>query len=153
MWTNVSASCDATEFCWQTLHNFLQHLRPCHKLLSYLRSFSGHFLPNNHLSSFDSFINSVLSSCSAPFSCTIVSLGCPILDDIGYNSGRDTFYDTIWLFCTWEPLVSMTNGSWWTHYVAAISCNRLQYSDGGVPHQVKVCGTWIQKYITVLHIT
>ena len=32
LWTNASASCDASEFCWQTLHHFLQYLRPCHTL-------------------------------------------------------------------------------------------------------------------------
>lgn len=44
-----------------------------------------------------------------------------------YNSGRDTFYDTIWLFCTWEPLVSMTNGSWWTtRYTATLHQDWIQ---------------------------
>ena len=29
LWSNVSGSYDASEFCWQTLHNFLQLLRTC----------------------------------------------------------------------------------------------------------------------------
>ena len=30
LWTNASASCYVLEFCWQTLHHFLQDMRPCH---------------------------------------------------------------------------------------------------------------------------
>merc|ERR1712116_82799 len=37
LWTNVSASCYASEFCWQTLPHFLQHLRPCHTSISHTR--------------------------------------------------------------------------------------------------------------------
>ena len=105
----LSTSCAIWWHCWQwrtTVLTFtvILQLRVTETILGMS---SAH---KNHLISFDRFLLHL-------FSAAIFFLGF-LLDGREYNSGRDTFYDTIWLFCTWEPLVSMTNGSWWTQCTA-----------------------------------